>query len=666
MRTDRRTTFLFLGLAAFVGAIAVSSGLLTIGLSEMTVVVVSLAVLAIAYRSLSRRRGARTQIGTPEPERTVTVEVPGETVVDALSTFRRVSSRHGSVSRRISDGLRDAAVAVLTRFEGDSPETAERRLEDGTWTDDPLAAAFLSQKLEYTDDSIRARVGRFFGFEGSRFQSGVSHTVAEIAAIGYESDADADEGERNLPSYSYWRGSASNDEPSRRTTDDTADGIEPSRRAATGYWTGIGVVALTAVGIGAIAESPAVVLAGVVGVGYAGFARAFDPPTLDLSLERELSETHPEPGDEVDVTVTITNDGGGFVPDLRIVDGVPSGMVVTEGASRLGTALRPGESTTLEYTVTVQRGSHEFDPALVIARDLSRSTEREFFLGSEREAETTVVCEPELRPIATSVPIRATATSFAGRLTTADGGSGTTFHSVREYRPSDPLSRIDWNRRAKTGELTTVEFHEERSARVIVLVDARKAAYVAPTADGTHAVDRSITAAGRIGATLLEDGHSVGLAGIGPVGSGKQRRSSDEACWLAPASGRHHELQFRELLATHPQFDAAPPEREVPWLTQLRTLRRRLSAETGIVLLSPLCDGGSADVARRLEARGHPVTVVSPDPTADETAGQRLAQVARRVRRFDLERAGVRVVDWPDDESIDETFARYAHAGGGL
>ncbi|AFZ73705.1 DUF58 domain-containing protein [Natronobacterium gregoryi] len=666
MSASSRTAFLVLGTLAFVGAIAVSSGLLTIGLTETAVVLVALLVLGIAFRSVSRRRGVRTRLGTPDPERTVHVAVPGETVSDALSTFRQVSSRHGTVNRRIADSLRDVAVAVLTRFEGDPPEAAKQQLEDGTWTDDQIAAAFLSPDLERPVRSIRDRVGGLLGYgNGSRFQSGVSHAVAEIAAIGYESDTPA--GDRTLPTYRFGRQFGREDEPPRRTRadDDPIDGIEPARQIATGYWTGIGVVALAAVGIGALAESPAVVLAGVVGVGYAGFARAFDSPTLELSLERSVSETDPEPGDEVDVTVTITNERGSFVPDLRIVDGVPPGMVVTTGSSRLGTALRPGESATLEYTTVVQRGNHAFDPALVLARDLSQSTEREFFLGADH-GETTVVCEPDLRPIATSVPIRATATSFSGRLLTADGGSGTTFHSVREYRSSDPLSRIDWNRRAKTGELTTLEFHEERSARVVVLVDARKSAYVAPTADGTHAVDRSIAAAGRIGATLLEDGHSIGLAGIGPVGSESERRRSDEACWLAPASGRHHELQFRELLATHSQFDASPPDREVPWLTQLRTLRRRLSAETGIVLLSPLCDGGSADVARRLEARGHPVTVVSPDPTADETAGQRLAGVARRVRRFDLERAGIRVVDWPDDEPIDETVARYARSGGGI
>ncbi|APW98327.1 hypothetical protein CHINAEXTREME_11215 [Halobiforma lacisalsi AJ5] len=673
MSVDRRTVGLVAGTVTLAAAVAVSAGLVSLDLSEALVVLVAVLAGAIGLRGLLRRRGVRSQFDTPDPERTAAVPVPGENLTDAVSSFRRLRGGHAPATRgrRLRAGLREATLAVLTRFDGESPESAEKRLEDGDWTDDPIAAGFLSDRLERPDRSLRSRVGHFLerGYE-TEFRRGVRHAVAAIDGVGYESgesnDDDDDGGGPSLPAYDYGRPAAS--EEQRRTTTDDVDGIEKGRRAPTEYWSGIGIVALLAVGVGAAVESPAVLIAGVAGVGYAGFARAFEPPELALSVERTVSDDEPEPGDEIEVAVEITNESGRFVPDLRFVDGVPPGLVVTEGTSRLGTALRPGESVSLEYTASVGRGSHEFDPALAIARDVSQSTEQEFRI----ESETTVVCEPEMRPLAAAVPLRATATAFAGRLTTTEGGAGTTFHSVREYRPNDPLSRIDWNRRAKTGELTTLEFHAERSARAVVLVDARKAAYLAPAPDATHAVDRSLAAAGRIGASLLEAGHSVGLAGLGPVGSDDDPLLGTDPCWLAPASGRHHELEFRELLASHPQFDAVAPERETPWLTQLRTLRRRLSAETQIVLLTPLCDAGSADIARRLEARGHPVTVVSSDPTVGAPAGQRLARVARRVRRFDLERAGVPVIDWPVDESIDDVFARRAGArtgtavGGGL
>ncbi|AGB37613.1 DUF58 domain-containing protein [Natronococcus occultus] len=641
-----RRLALALGLAAFVAAVAVLIGVLDVGFSRTALVVVGLVAIAIGLRALFAREPPRS-VDTPDPERSTVVPTPGATLHGAIDAFRTSETRYSVTGRRTVEGLRAATIAVLSRFDGNDEETARRRLETGEWTDDEVAAAFLSESLEvprsardWVADTVRGT---------SRFRTGVRRAVAAIEDIADGGDG----GDGSLPRYDPREGASAVDGDRRhRTATSAVEGTERRCERATGYWRGVGVLALVAVGVGVVAESPAVVLAGVVGVGYAGFSRAFDPPEPELSIERELSDPDPAPGDEIEVSVTIANESDGFVPDLRIVDGVPAGMAVTEGASRLGTALRPGEDVVLEYTVSVGRGSHEFDPVLAIVGDLSRSTEREYLIG----APTTVVCEPELRPIAAPVPLRTAGTSFSGRLQTSDGGAGTTFHSVREYRKGDALSRVDWNRRAKTGELTTLQFHEERAARVVVLVDARRDAYLAPDPDAVHAVDRSVVGAGRIAATLLADGDTVGLAGIGAIPGAEDA----EPCWLPPASGRHHEVRFAELLATHPQFSANPPTGEGRWLWQLRGLRRRLSTGTQIVMLTPLCDYVSAEIARRLDARGYPVTVVSPDPTADETAGQRLARVGRAVRRFDLQRAGIPVVDWPAAEAIDAVFARRA------
>ncbi|WP_137288381.1 DUF58 domain-containing protein [Natronorubrum halophilum] len=667
---NARRVAVSLGIAVLLCALAISAGALEFSMARGTIVLVGLLAIGIGLSALTRGYNTRSRTDTPDPERRSGVPAPGRSLSAAADEFREPMTDYVANGRRLTIALKSAAVAVLTRFEGDSTDQASRRLEDGTWTDDPIAAAFLSDSLETPTRSLRTRLASVVSGDGeTAFQSNVRHTVRAITAI--RDDRSAADGDRPLPEYEYdpdvrgdpydrtrAGGSGSNPQLRTRTTTDSVDGVEPRRRRSTDHWTGIGAVALFAVGVGAVAESPAVVLAGVVGVGYAGFARALEPPELDLSLERSVSDDDPEPGDELEVVLTIANESDAFVPDLRIVDGVPASLAVTDGSSRLGTALRPGEAVTLEYTVTARRGSHEFDPALVLARDLSRSTEREFLI----DAETTVVCEPSMRPLATAVPLRAATTSFAGRVRTADGGSGTTIHSVREYRRSDPLNRVDWNRHAKTGELATLEFHEERAARVVVLVDARLAAYRAPTPDAAHAVDRSVDAAGRIGASLFAAGETVGLAAIGPLVWDETDPSGTDPCWLPPASGRHHEVRFQEALATHPQFATLPPDHECRWRRQLRRIRRRLPSDTQIIFLTTLCDDGSVGIARQLEAHGHPVTVVSPDPTADRTVGHQLARVARHLRRVDLERARTPVIDWPDDDTLDTAIAR--HAGG--
>ncbi|WP_049952947.1 DUF58 domain-containing protein [Halostagnicola larsenii] len=650
-----RRGWLTLGVITFLGAIAVLSGLGGFNMGRSGLVAVACGLLLGAVSALSRRRGVREQTKTPEPERTYRVPAPGSSLRDAISQFRDATDEYTTQSRRFVDGLRAAVVAVLTRFEGRSVEEATARLETGEWTDDRRAAAFLSKSVDPPSRSLRKRLAATLDRE-TVFREGIRRAGASIANIGY-GDRSAYSVPETLPKYEA--DVSEKDDYDPRTTTKRVHGTEHARERSTEYWTGVGAVALFAVGIGALAESPAVVLAGVVGVGYAGFARAFDPPVPKVDLERTVSTDSPEPGDEIDVSLTVTNESDRLLPDLRVIDGVPPGLAVVDGSARMGTALRPGESVTLEYTVTARRGTHEFDPALVLARDPSRSAEWEVYVGQE----TSIVSNPVLRPIAASIPLRATAASFSGRLQTTDGGTGTAFHSVREYRRNDPLNRIDWKRHARTGELATLEFHEERAARVVLLLDTRKVSYLAPSPDERHAVDRSVSAAGRTAATLLENGDTVGLAALGPGESSEEGYSStQEPCWLAPAAGRHHRVEFEQLLATHSQFASVPPSRGTHWYGQLRTLRRRFSAETQILFFSPLCDQASLEIARKLEAYGYPVTVVSPDPTTDRTTAQQLARVGRRIRRFDLQRAGIPVIDWDAGESIDDVFARM-HVG---
>lgn len=640
---------LALGVLTFFGAIAVLVGVARVTTTRPVVTIVGALVLLAATRSLTRRPNVRDRTPTPDPEHRNQVPVPGASLKRTLEHFRGRSYGYDVTSRHVVDGLRGAAIAVLTRFGGLSRDEAERRVEEGTWTDDPRVAGFLSERADAPAESLRDRIAIRLSGE-TTFRARTRRAAAAVAAVGYAGIGERTRSEEP-PQYDPER--VENVVP--RTADESVHEPVERRRRSTEHWTGVGIVALVAAGLGAAAQSPAVVLAGVVGIGYAGFARATEAPTIDLGVDRTLSDESPEPGDEVDVTVTITNESGAFVPDLRYVDGVPAALAVTEGSARIGTALRPGESVTLEYTLTARRGSHRFDPAQAIVRDLSRSSEREVLVPGE----TVLVCEPVVRPTAAPVPLRPAAATFSGRLTTADGGAGTEFHSVREYRKNDPLNRIDWNRHARTGELATLQFHEERAARVLILVDARKEAYLAPEPDAAHAVDRSVAAAGAIAASLLADGDTVGLAALGPVDrdDGTDPDAS-EPCWLAPGSGQHHEGRFRELLATHPQFSSIPPESSILSTRQLRRIRRRLSADTQVVLLTPLCDRQSTDVARRLDAHGHGVTVISPDPTAERTTSQQLARVARRIRRFDLQRAGIPVVDWRADEPVDEAFAR--------
>jgi uncharacterized protein (DUF58 family) len=410
----------------------------------------------------------------------------------------------------------------------------------------------------------------------------------------------------------------------------------------TNRWRGVRAVALLAGGVGVLVGRPLVLLAAAIGVAYAAYATRATEPLVDLEIDREVSDDRPEPGDEVEVSLTVRNAGDGTLGDLRLVDGVPSALSVSDGSPRLGTALRPGAEVSLSYAVEARRGEHAFDPVQVLARDLSGAIEVE----RAEQVETTLRCVPTLIAT-TTLPLRQGTTPFTGRVQTDTGGSGVEFFATREYRHGDVLSRIDWKRRARTGELTTLEFREERAATVVLLIDARTSVYRAPRPGDPHAVDHAVAAAGEVFAALLDSGDQVGLTAIGR-----------DSCWLAPGTSREHRARGADLLATHPTLAPVPPEGTQYVSLQVRRLRRRLPASAQVVLFSPLTDDYAALLARRLDAYGHATTVVSPDVTADGTPGQRLARVERELRLVRLREAGLRAIDWTPDRPLGVAIER--------
>lgn len=528
---------------------------------------------------------------------------------------------------------------------------------------------------------------------------------------------------------------------------------------------------------GMVTGNPAVLLSSVVGLGYAAYARTGGVPDAEVRVDRAVNTTAPAPGEDVRVRLSVTNDGPRTVPDCRVADGVPDELSVVDGSPRAATALRPGESTTVEYAVRARRGEHAFGPVTVAVRGASGAAERVV----ERDPGTRLRC---LAVAATSTPAAAGGLR-AGRIATDEGGSGVEFHATRDYRPGDPMRRIDWNRLARTGELTTVEFRDERAASVVLAVDARSAVDRAPTPADPGAVDLAVHAAEQARRGLLADGHRVGLAVLGDAerddattGSGTDTGSgagTSHLAWLAPDAGRVHRARLRAALEAtraggvdpeapvaaamgvtqgHPstadgstggddvgataaghdrplideerplehlfgaqvasspdddpddpdedadgangrdddggESDArtspdagsdAGPERRAStdgglpddWRStgavsggrpetadgtdaaaRVAALRRRVAAEgeAHVLLVSPAIDELPRAIVAGLGAVGHPVSVVSPDVTASDSAGEKLAGMERADRLRALRRGGAGVGDWTPGEPV--------------
>lgn len=406
----------------------------------------------------------------------------------------------------------------------------------------------------------------------------------------------------------------------------------------TNRWRGVVGVALLAGAVGVLLQRPFLLVVAIVGVVYAALPNLAPTPDVDLVVSHDLSEADPEHGEEVEVTVTVENVGERTLTDLRLVDGVPPILTVVDGTPRHATVLRPGSTSSWTYTMEASHGVHRFEPTTVIARSVGGGVEVETTVENEEVLECTT-------PVVDMPLHRNTRAHDVGPLVTDDGGSGIEFHQVREYRPGDAMNRIDWKRFARTGDLTTVEFREERPASVVVVLDARRAAYRAAEEGRPHGVASVLAAVEQLLPALMDERIYVGVAAVGR-----------EFLWLSPRTGTEHYLELRETLGSHPTLSMYPPEPVATEDTsadqQLQELRKRLNNTDQVVFVSPLPDERSVNTAVTLHAAGTPVTVVSPDVTGDETLGGRFGTVERRHRMVTLRESGIPVADWRPDEHL--------------
>jgi len=610
----------------------------------------------------SAYQGGVTQTPVPDVELPRSFPAPGTDLDRTI--YRLTHLRQGTSEYRdqIQERLAEAAVAAIRQRENCTRAQAVHQLEEGEWTDNYHAAAFFAGG----SPPSQSRLDKWFGEEKTPYEQWVDITVDAIAEYAgleggtepeetttgddggllaglFGGDGDGDEGPRAQAGYrdEYV------DEDATRVT----DSIVYNELVETGQWRGVTAFALVAVGVGVITATPAIVLVAVLGVAFSAYARAATPPQLAaLEVDRTFDESNVTPGEVVEVTVTVENTGGSFMPDLRLVDRVPGNMRVVSGTPRLATVLGSGDTATFTYEVVAERGTHEW-PLLAIGRDFSGAVEREAVVDVEGE----ITCVPSLRTTA-EMPVRQQTSLYSGQEDTSMGGSGLEFFSVREYRESDPMNRIDWKRQARTGELATIDFRLERAASLVFLFDARDASYVAPAPGEHNAVDRSVEAAVEAFGALADQGNMIGLAAFDTV-----------PCWLAPSAGDAHLERARQLFATHPAMSSTPPDESEAsghYVDPMTHVRSQLSPESQLVLFSPLTDDYTVGVARRLDSSGHRVTVISPDPTADRTVGQRLARIERNMRVATLRERDIRVVDWEYGDmlglALDEARQRWA------
>jgi uncharacterized protein (DUF58 family) len=420
---------------------------------------------------------------------------------------------------------------------------------------------------------------------------------------------------------------------------------------------GLVAAALGVAGAGAAVGRPTVVLLAAIPLAVLAAGDLTAPSAPRVAVERELSNAVPALGERVTVRVTVANEGR-TVADCLVADAPPEGVAPVD-EPRTSVRLPAGTSTTLAYDVVARRGTHEFGPVAVTARGLLEDATAEF------DVATSFTCRSDARPL----PLRASVGRRVGDRAAEAGGSGVEFHSVREYRPSDPQRRIDWRRYAQSRELTTVEFRRERAATVHLLVDARPVCDVRGSAVDPSALAYGADATERLARALLERGVDVGV-GLYP----------DALDALPPAAGRPQRTRIERLLAGHGSLpwgeglavpdvggavaDGGPGEESGGADDGLSDggLPEALRRDARVLLVSPCLDDAPVEFATSTRAVGGDVGVLAVD-VGGETPGAVVERALREERLARLDGAGVPSVDWrvetPLSAAVEEVFATW-------
>lgn len=179
-------------LTSVLGAIAVLVGLAMVfarslagTISPQWALVVLVGVLAVIQGlrfAQSRRRTELRETETGDPEKRYEAPTPGDEVEESLALARRWSRAGRTTRKKLRDRLAETAVTAVMDESGCSREEAARRVRTGDWTDDPVAAAFLSPEFTLSARQ-RARVLIAARSPLAQYDASFARTVRVVASL---------------------------------------------------------------------------------------------------------------------------------------------------------------------------------------------------------------------------------------------------------------------------------------------------------------------------------------------------------------------------------------------------------------------------------------------------------------------------------------------------
>ncbi len=367
---------------------------------------------------------------------------------------------------------------------------------------------------------------------------------------------------------------------------------------------------------------------------------------LDLDLQQQVSKTRMAEGDRAVVTVTVG--ATERLPIIEILAELPP-MIECEPDSnnRMVLAATPGQKSGWSFSVRCPaRGRSILGP--LHFRVWARSGMAVY--EGYRAAPHAISVYPSIAMIRHVPPPVRTQISF-GNYLSARVGEGIEPGEIRAFMPGDRSRRINWRASLRLRQLYVTQYHEERNADVVLMLDTLSEAGGRPCST----IDLSVRAAGALANAYMARKDRVGLIVFGGALS-----------WIKPATGlRQAEALLEGMLPAASHFTYVVPELD-------RLPPRILPPEAMIIAISPLLDDRFVAAVVDLTTRGFDVIVIAVSPIEPtwrclsdswlDEIGCRLWGIEWQDEIDELRRCGLVILEWHLGTPLDAVIAPLARS----
>lgn len=361
-----------------------------------------------------------------------------------------------------------------------------------------------------------------------------------------------------------------------------------------------------------------------------GVARLWQRWALQrVDYRRALSHLRAFPGDEVILTITVTNRKLLPLAQLHIFDAIPSGVTVIDAPVifsgsrqssliRRSTGLRWYERVIWRYRLRCdRRGTFRFGPAQAQSGDpfgLFRS-------DAMFAADASLLVYPRLFSLADlGLPARDPLGLMRASALLRDP---LRVVGVRDYTPSDPLKDVHWAATARTGTLQTRVYEPTTSHVLALVLDLDTFEFYFQGID-PDLVEHLISVTATLAQHTIGTGHAVGLYVNGaPV-------EDEHLVRLPPGRSPHQLAQIMETLARLTAYSVLPGAR------LLRLITPELHPGATIVLIGAVASDPIRAALLRLRELGFRVVwLFCGDRPPPAIPGVQTHWTPRRIEEID-------------------------------